>query len=76
MLRAASFGQDGFDAPRSLPPSPGPIGDRRAVVERRAKLVLRRWSFRMGLYVAKAEHHEGLARLVFGGKPDLVACKL
>jgi hypothetical protein len=29
----------------------------------------------MGLYVAQAEHNEGLARLVFGGEPDLVACK-
>ena len=59
-----------------LQPSPGPIGDRRAVVGRRAKLVLRRWSFRMGLYVAQAEHHERFAGLVFGGEPDLVAGKL
>jgi hypothetical protein len=46
------------------------------VVERRAKLVLRRWRFRIGVYVAQAKHNEGLARLVFGSEPDLVAGKL
>jgi hypothetical protein len=46
------------------------------VVERRARLVLRSWSFRMGVYVALAQHNEGLAGLVFGGEPNLVACKL